>query len=123
MIILLIIASDQLSSNFLKNVFDRLRPCNTLENINVLIHCSKSYSFPSSHAVNNFAVAYYFYRLFPNLKWILFIVASLIALSRPYVGVHYPLDIIFGAFIGILIGYLFAEITLILNKYLNNKKP
>ena len=122
MVILLIIASDQFSSNFLKNLFDRIRPCNYLENINVLIHCSSSYSFPSSHAVNNFAVAFFFYRLFPKFKWVLFIVASVIAISRPYTGVHYPSDILAGAMIGILIGYLFAEVTIKINAYFTNKK-
>jgi len=121
MIILLIIASDQLNSSFLKNLFDRIRPCNYLENINVLVHCSSSYSFPSSHAVNNFSVAFFFYRLFPKFKWILFIIASLIAISRPYVGVHYPSDIFAGALLGMIIGYVFAEATIRINHYFTNK--
>jgi len=123
-IILLIIASDQLSSHFLKNLFGRIRPCNALDDVKLLVGCSKSYSFPSSHAVNNFSVAFYFYRLYPNLKWVLFISAFLIAFSRPYVGVHYPSDIFFGAFIGIFVGYLFALITLkIEKKYFLKEKP
>lgn len=121
-IILLIISSDQISSNLLKNLFERLRPCNTLNDINILINCSRSFSFPSSHAVNNFAVAFYFYKLYPKLKWILFITAALVALSRPYVGVHYPSDILAGAFIGMLIGYIFAILTLKSSKYFLNKK-
>ena len=84
-IILLIAASDQLSSNLLKNLFERIRPSNALDDVNLLIHSSRSYSFPSSHAVNNFAVAVYFYMLYPKLKWILFPVAFLVAFSRPYV--------------------------------------
>ena len=59
-IILLIISSDQISSNLLKNLFERLRPCNALDDVNILVNCSRSFSFPSSHAVNNFAVAFYF---------------------------------------------------------------
>jgi undecaprenyl-diphosphatase len=121
-IIFLIITSDQFSSHLLKNIFERIRPCNALENVNILINCSSSYSFPSSHAVNNFAVATYFYRLFPKLKWILFIMAFIIAISRPYVGVHYPSDIFAGAIIGIIIGYIFAYFTLSLNSYLINKR-
>lgn len=116
-IILLIAASDQISSNLLKNIFDRPRPCNLLDDVNLLVNCSRSFSFPSSHAVNNFAVAFYFYKLFPKFKWILFTIAALIAISRPYVGVHYPSDIFAGALIGMLIGYIFATLTLRINNY------
>lgn len=122
MIIFLIIASDQLSSSFLKNLFERIRPCNVLEDINILVHCSKSFSFPSSHAVNNFAVAFFFYKLFPKLKWTLFIIAALVAISRPYVGVHYPFDILAGALIGMAVGYVFAELTLKLTNLLFKDK-
>ncbi len=115
-VILLITASDQFNSTFLKDLFERIRPCNALDDVNLLVRCSKSFSFPSSHAVNNFAVAVYFYKLFPKLKWILFILAFLIAFSRPYVGVHYPSDIIAGAIIGSAIGYIFSILTLKVNQ-------
>lgn len=121
-IILVVAASDQLSSQLLKNLFERIRPCNALSDINVLVHCSRSFSFPSSHAVNNFAVAFYFYRLYPNLKWVLFIIAFIVAISRPYVGVHYPSDILAGALIGMFVGYIFATFTIRINNWLTNKK-
>ncbi len=104
--------SDQLSSFFIKNLVQRIRPCNALPDVNILVTCTGSYSFPSSHAVNNFAVAMFIYKIYPKLKWILFSSAFLIALSRPYVGVHYPSDILGGAIIGIIIGYLFGTITI-----------
>ena len=72
-IIILIASSDQISSTLLKNLFERIRPCNELEDVNLLINCSRSFSFPSSHAVNNFAVALYFYRVYPKLKGILYV--------------------------------------------------
>lgn len=121
-IILLIVSSDQISSNLLKNFFERIRPCNALDDVNLLVNCSRSFSFPSSHAVNNFAVAFYFYKLFPKLKWVLFTTAALIALSRPYVGVHYPSDILTGAIIGMFIGYIFASLTLRINYFLDKSK-
>ena len=106
--LIMITASDQLSSFFIKHLVERIRPCNILPDVRVLVGATSSYSFPSSHAVNNFAAATYFYKVFPKYKWPLYIVAFLLAFSRPYVGVHYPSDIIAGAVIGIGIGYLFS---------------
>ncbi len=108
--ILLITISDQISSNLLKNLIERTRPCKVLENVHLLVTCTDSYSFPSSHAVNNFAAAMFFTFFYRHLKWILFSVATLMALSRIFVGVHYPFDVVGGAFIGVLIGYLLAVI-------------
>jgi len=110
-VIFLIIASDQFSSHLIKPLLQRSRPCNVLEDVNILVNCTKSFSMPSSHAVNNFAVAAFFAILFPKIKHILFIIATLVALSRPYVGVHYPSDILAGALIGFGFGYLFAMIV------------
>ncbi|MGD8779962.1 MAG: phosphatase PAP2 family protein [Ignavibacteria bacterium] len=119
--IFVIVFSDQLNSSLLKNLFERTRPCNELPGVNALLGCSGSYSFPSSHAVNNFAIAVFFYRLFPKLKWVLLISAGLIAISRPYVGVHYPSDILAGALLGWGIGYLFSVIALKFNDYFEKK--
>ena len=121
MSLILITVSDQFSSAFLKNLIERARPCNELPDVNLLVFCSGSYSMPSSHAVNNFAIAMFISYLYPKLKFILFSVASVIAITRPYVGVHYPSDIIAGAFIGILIGYLFALLAIKLNAIIETK--
>jgi len=106
--ILLVAISDQLSSTLLKHLFERPRPCKVLENVHLLVGCTDSYSFPSSHAVNNFAAAMFFTYFYKHLKRILFSVASIMALSRIFVGVHYPSDVIGGALIGIAIGYILA---------------
>lgn len=120
-LIFLIAASDQLSSVFLKNLFGRIRPCNVLNDVNLLVGCTNSFSFPSSHAVNNFAAAVFFSKLFPKYKWILLVVASLVAFSRPYVGVHYPSDILGGAIIGSLLGILFSYLVIFIEKFFNEK--
>jgi len=120
--ILLVITTDQFSSFFLKSFFARTRPCNILQNVNILVACLNSYSFPSSHAVNNFSAAMFFSMIFPKIKWPLFIVAFIIAFSRPYVGVHYPSDVIGGAFIGMVFGYIFALIVIKIDNHFKEKK-
>jgi len=121
LVILLITATDQFSSSFLKELVGRIRPCNDLPDVNILAGCTSSFSFPSSHAVNNFAVAVFFSMLFPKFKWALFISAFLLALSRVYVGVHYPSDIIGGALIGSAFGYIFAKLAFLINDYFEPK--
>lgn len=120
-VIALLIISDQISSHLLKPFFARVRPCNVVENVHLLINCTKSFSMPSSHAVNNFAVAVFFSKLFPKIKIPLFVVASLVALSRPIVGVHYFSDIFIGAIIGSIIGYAISLIVIKIDNFFENR--
>lgn len=121
-VLLLILVTDQTGYRILKEFFERARPCMALGDALTPLGCTGTYSFPSNHALNNFAAAMFFYRLFPKLKWILFIAASLVAISRVYLGLHYPSDILGGAVIGLAFGYIFAEGVLRLEKYLIGKK-
>lgn len=121
-VILLIIVSDQTGYRLLKELFGRLRPCEVLTDAITPLGCTGTASFPSNHALNNFAAAVFFYKLFPKLKWPVFITATLIAISRVYLGLHYPSDVIGGAIIGAGFGYLFALAALYVDKYLNDRK-
>jgi undecaprenyl-diphosphatase len=114
--IVMILCSDQLS-NVLKELFGRVRPCHSLPNVNLLVGCSSAYSFPSNHAVNNFAAAYLFTHFYPKMKWWFYTGAIVISLSRVFVGVHYPFDILGGAAIGTLI----AMILIFIWKKINEK--
>lgn len=115
--------SDQVSSFIFKPLFARTRPCNVPElasQANLLIGCSQSFSFTSSHATNHFALAIVFGLLFfRTRKWFLYVGmvwAAIIAYAQVYVGVHYPMDVICGAALGTLIGiavYLSAKYLLL----------
>ena len=122
--VILIVFVDQ-ATNFSKFFFGRLRPCYD-EQISLLsrlvsIHCGGKFSFFSAHASNSFALATFFSIIFKKSKILriaIVFLALLIAYSRIYIGVHYPMDVIVGAVFGV-----FFSITYVyfINKYLKNK--
>jgi len=120
-LILLIIVTDQTGYRLLKETIERIRPCNALSDAITPVGCAGGFSFPSNHALNNFAAAVFLLRLFPNYKWIFLIVAVLVSLSRIYLGVHYPSDVIGGALIGAGFGYLFTIAALSADQYFKKK--
>ncbi|MFD1139692.1 phosphatase PAP2 family protein [Larkinella insperata] len=100
--------SDQTASALLKPLTLRLRPCHepALQKlIHPVLECGGTYGFASSHAANTFALSMALWllvgRRFPGVKW-LFGWALLVSYSRIYVGAHYPLDVLAGAGVGIL---------------------
>jgi len=98
--------SDQATCALLKPLVGRIRPCNALpsEEFRLLVGGSKAMSFPSAHASNSFAMATVVSWRFPKAAWLCFLIASAVAYSRVYVGVHYPIDIAAGAILGAVIG-------------------
>lgn len=116
-VIVLISISDQ-TSNLFKYGFKRLRPCHD-ENILNLIRlvkerCGGLYSYFSAHASNSMAIAIFFSFLlkssYKTLPFFLILWALLIAYSRVYIGVHFPLDVLTGAIIGGFYGILFYKL-------------
>ncbi|MEN3014163.1 MAG: phosphatase PAP2 family protein [Endomicrobiia bacterium] len=103
--------SDLLSSKILKHIFLRKRPFEVLENVYQLVKAAGP-SFPSSHAVNSFAAATLIALFFkkPLYSVVAYILAFFSAYSRVYVGVHYPFDVLFGAILGILFGWIVYKV-------------
>lgn len=116
---LLITVTDQLS-NFFKYGVQRFRPChnNDLDGLMRLVKntCGGKYGYFSAHASNSFAVAVFFTLLlkkhFKYVGVLLLFWAALVAYSRIYVGVHYPLDILTGALLGSFFGWVFYRLML-----------
>lgn len=87
-----------------KHLVKRDRPCQVLTNVTQRVIPADQFSFPSGHTAASFAIAvlisYHFAILAPFvITW-----AMLVGLSRIYLGVHYPTDILAGMFIGIASG-------------------
>ena len=99
-----LILIDFLNSYPLKFLFARIRPCNALPDVRTLVPTSTSYSFPSSHATNIFGLATILSNKYRNFRFYFFSVALVVGISRVYVGVHYPFDVLAGALVGILCG-------------------
>ncbi|MEM1219219.1 MAG: phosphatase PAP2 family protein [Bacteroidota bacterium] len=111
--LLLIAAADGISHRLIKKNVQRLRPCKTeylQEEVRSLVPCGSGYSFTSNHATNHFALAVFWsLSLFPARRWIKILLvawASTIAYGQVYVGVHFPLDVLSGALLGSVIGWL-----------------
>jgi len=102
LVVVILVLSDQLSSSVIKPLIGRVRPCFALENVRLLIDQPNSNSFPSSHAANISAMATLFTIQYPKFKWIYIAIAIIISYSRIAVGVHYPLDVLGGALLGIV---------------------
>lgn len=91
----------------LKSFLKRVRPYEAVENIRLLVKAQRDTSFPSGHAASSFAAAVVVVIMYGGyLGIICLVLAALMAFSRVYVGVHYPLDVIVGSLVGSLIGYL-----------------
>ncbi|MGD8345104.1 MAG: phosphatase PAP2 family protein [Desulfobacterales bacterium] len=89
----------------LKQKIKRHRPCEVLSGVHQRISPSDRFSFPSGHTAAAFVIATLIAHFFPILTVPVSIWAMLVGVSRIYLGVHYPTDIIAGLVIGILCAF------------------
>ena len=90
-------------SALLRRAIDRDRPPFVYRRPEPLVHVPHSGSIPSGHTTTAFACATMLGFIIPRWRWPLFLLAAAIGFSRVYVGVHYPLDVLAGAALGVLI--------------------
>lgn len=116
----IIAASDQLSSQVMKPIFERMRPCEVLGGINlwygpegwivtpaeVMGGYKTSFSFPSSHAANITSSMLFLSLVYRRWMALPLTVMVLVSFSRIYIGVHWPLDVAVGMALGAVIAIL-----------------
>lgn len=129
-IALSITLADQICATLIRPIFERLRPSNPDNPLSTLTHIVNgyrggAYGFPSCHAANSFALAVFAATMLRQRSFTIFVItwAVINCYSRVYLGVHYPGDLIVGALIGSIVGFMCCKIsTVIFNRYFSSTK-
>lgn len=103
--------TDAFNYRVLKALSQRARPAFTPQ-VEAVVRTEKSPSdpsLPSNHAANMFAGAAVLSVVMPHLRLVLFAFAFFVAYSRPYLGVHFPFDVLLGAFVGFCIARILTR--------------
>ena len=110
---------DLLSVNILiKNIVGRVRPYEVINELTILIEKQSDKSFPSGHTAASFAFVSVLWFVAPKKVSVPFtVLASLVAFSRLYLGVHYPTDIIGGVIVGAICGFMAVKLIEFIDIY------
>ena len=118
LLVIVIAIGDQVCNQTIKPWIGRIRPCNILDGVHLLVNCTQSPSFPSSHATNMFSSCILLSYFYKKISLFFLIVALLVSYSRIYVGVHYPFDVLGGITLGFLVFLLVLIVYKNLDKYI-----
>ena len=107
LLLLLLLLFLLVNNMILKPLVDRTRPYEVVQGLTLLIEKQKDASFPSGHTASSFAAAVVMFHMLPKRYGIpALLLAFLIGLSRLYVGVHYPTDVLCGLLSGTVLALL-----------------
>ena len=103
-LIIVMLVVNAINNGFIKAIFRRNRPFEDHPDIKITIDNPYGSSFPSGHSANGFACAMVIMYFYPDFGFIAMVIATLIAVSRMLLKVHYFTDVVFGSLVGVLIG-------------------
>jgi len=107
----------------IKKLLMRSRPLGYFgQDVRVLGEALYSYSFPSGHSAAAFGAASFMIFVLPKYWWAFLLIASLIGFSRIYVGAHFPIDVVCGAFVGSAVALLAIKIFYKKSQDINSPK-
>ncbi len=102
----------------LKPLYQRRRPFETLEVVVLASGASSGFSFPSGHVLRSFAGSFMLVHLRRSVGYLLIVASVPVALSRVYLGLHYPSD----ALGSVLLAYILIELIILAEGYLTLRR-
>ena len=96
-------------TRLIKNWVAIPRPFHTLPDVNLLVY-AHGFSFPSGHSTMAFTAAFIISAYFKRYL-LIYSLAFLVGISRVYMGIHYPTDVLAGALLGTAVGYILVKIA------------